>query len=91
MQFDKSVDQKKFRDYLLRLRALHPFRRIVLLLDNLSSHRTKMIRKKFLELNYGVVFNVPYSPQLNAIEYVFSMVKAHYKRLKLDQLMNGGN
>ena len=60
MQFEKSVNQKKFRDYLLKLRNLYPFRRIALVLDNLMVHKTNMIKKKYEELNIETIFNVPY-------------------------------
>ena len=36
--------------------------------------------KKYEELNIIPIFNVPYCPQFNGIESVFSMIKATYKK-----------
>ena len=35
------------------------------------------------------IFNVPYSPDFNGIETYFSLLKAEYKSLLLERLMNG--
>ena len=37
------------------------------------------------------VWNVPYAPDLNAIEYVFSMLKRNFKKAKLNTMMNDLN
>ena len=57
-------------------------------MDNLQVHKTKAVKKKLEELNFEVIWNVPYKPELNAIEYVFSMVKRNYKRMKLNSYVN---
>ena len=43
------------------------------------------------ELDFRVVFNLSYSPDFNPIETLFSKVKLKYLKLRLDQLVAGGN
>ncbi len=38
-------------------------------------------------LNINMIYNIPCEPDLNAIENYFSAFKAHYKKLRLDQMM----
>ena len=85
------MDTKKFCQALVALRQKHPFRRMALLMDNLIVHKTKRVQAKLKELQFQVIYNAPYQPELNAIEYVFSMVKRNYKKMKLEELMNQGN
>jgi len=49
-------------------------------MDNMRVHRSKLASKKYEVLKITPIFNVPYSPQFNGIEAVFSMVKASYKK-----------
>ena len=51
-------------------------------------HKTQEARAAYLQYNITPVFNVPYSPQFNGIEYYWSLVKNHYKRLLLYHLMH---
>lgn len=43
------------------------------------------MKKKFHELNIIPIFNIPYSPDFNGIESYFSLVKAGYKNLWMQQ------
>ena len=43
----------------------------------------------FEKLNITEIFNVPYCPQFNGIESYFSLVKAQYKKLLLQQVIKG--
>ena len=58
-------------------------------MDNLSVHRAPAIIQQMEELDIPYIFNVPYSPQFNPIEYCFSKIKGNYKRKKLNMLLNG--
>ena len=91
MLFEKSVNQIKFKEFLLKLWQKYPFRKIAIVMDNLQVHKTKAVRKKMTELAIEQVWNVPYSPEFNAIEHVFSMVKRNYKRMKLHDYANEVN
>ena len=43
------------------------------------------------ELEFRYIFNLSYSPDFNPIETVFSKVKLHYLKLRLEQLVANGN
>ena len=45
---------------------------MALFMDNLIVHKTKKVKAKYKELQYEVVYNLPYSPDFNAIELVFA-------------------
>ena len=56
-------------------------KKIVLMMDNAKVHHSKEYMKKFQ--NYcNIIYNAPYTPQLNAIEFMFSRLKADVKKLK---------
>ncbi|CAG9321969.1 unnamed protein product [Blepharisma stoltei] len=56
-----------------------------LFMDNASAHKTKMI-KDFCELEgITVLCNAPMTPQLNPIEYIFSMFKNNLRRLPMSE------
>jgi transposase len=63
---------------------------VVLFMDNASIHKTKNFMQKF-SLYYTVVYNAPYTPQFNPIEFAFSKIKflAQKKKSKNEkELMN---
>ena len=41
-------------------------------------------------LGFKYVFAPPYSPDYNPIEFVFSMLKSKYRKLRIHNLVNGG-
>lgn len=61
---------------------------IILFVDNLAVHKTKDARAVYTKLNITPLFNVAYSPEFNGIEYYWSLVKQHYKKLLLYHLMH---
>ena len=91
MAFEKSVDTKKFCQFLTRLRKKYPERRFCALQDNLNVHRSKQATKLMEDLDIPVVWNAPYSPQFNAVEYIIGVIKQNYKKNKLNKILNGTN
>ena len=55
-----------------------------LLLDNVRFHHTASVASIAKKMSHSLYFTPPYSPEFNPIEYVFSSVKAHYRRLTCD-------
>lgn len=84
-----AIDQGSFARFLRQLRQKNSSTRVCVFLDNLAVHRTKRIQELYKQLDMKVIFNVPYSPQYNPIEIVFSIVKGHYKKRRLNYLANG--
>ena len=58
-------------------------------MDNLRVHTSPEVSMKMIELQFEKVFNVPYQPDYNPAESCLSKVKNHYKRQKLNKLVNG--
>ena len=46
MNFDRSVNAKKFIKYLVKLRNIHPDKKLVIYMDRLSVHRSKIVLNK---------------------------------------------
>ena len=73
--FDNSVNVQKFKQYLRELRDQNGQDKIALFLDNLSAHRSEKSKVEGSKLGFRFIFNVPYSPEYNPIEFVFSKLK----------------
>jgi transposase len=54
----------------------------VVILDNLSSHKSERAKAILKERGAWFVFLPPYSPDLNPIEMAFAKLKAHLRRIK---------
>ena len=54
-------------------------RKIVLMMDNAKIHHSKDYMVKFQKYT-NVIYNSPYTPQLNAIEFLFSRLKSDVKK-----------
>ena len=78
-----SMNTEKYHDFLQnkvipKLESNHTH----LLMDNVSFHKTKKIKRLLENENKKAIYTVPYTPDLNPIENVFSVVK-HYVRKKV--------
>lgn len=56
-------------------------RKLILFMDNASIHKSKDYMKK-LEKFYNILYNAPYTPQLNPIEFSFSKIKHNVRKLR---------
>jgi len=54
----------------------------VVIMDNLSSHKTQAVRKVFRSIGAYVFYLPPYSPDLNPIEQVFAKLKRLLRKAK---------
>lgn len=63
-----------------------------LIMDNVSFHKSQMIKNTSKDKNYNLLFIPPYTPECNPIENVFSVVKNSYRKrntnLSLSQIEN---
>ena len=78
--YDRSVDTEKFMEYLDELHKKNKQDSIALFADNLSVHKSLLVREKLDELGIKMVFNVPYQPDYNPAESCLSKIKNYYKR-----------
>ena len=77
-----------FADYLDNLYEDNKHIKIALFMDNASSHKTYDIKMKLKELEIEPIYSVPQQLDFNPTESCFSKIKNHYKRKKLNMLMN---
>ena len=77
-EFLSDSTQKSIEDFVEKIReANSEYPAIIVILDNFSSHKTKMVRKMAIELDIELVFLPPYSPDLNPIGFIRKTVKHH--------------
>ena len=75
-------------DYLDGLYIANKHTKIALFMNNASSHKTINVKMKLQELEIEPIYNVPYQPDYNPTESCFSKIKNHYKRNKVNMLLN---
>ena len=84
--FEQSVNVDKFIEYLDGLRAANGEEKICIFMDNLSAHTSERSKQHMRDLGFRYIYNVPYSPDYNPIEFVFSMVKRNFRSLRAKKL-----
>ena len=57
-------------------------------MDNMRVHHSRKVKEFMLENDILAIFNTPYSPELNPIEQLWSLVKSEFKKEKLKLLIN---
>ena len=79
---EQSVNIEKFIDYLKQIKEANKDDKICLFMDNLSSHTSDRSKQAMRDNDIRWVYNVPYEPRFNPIEFVFSQVKRNFKALR---------
>ena len=82
MCFKDSINVSKFKILIDELRSRYLYDDICIYFDNLSVHRSNLVRERLDELSIPYIFNPPYSPEFNGIESVFSIAKAQIKKIR---------
>ena len=75
MLLDGPMNSVTFKAYIEQVLAKETRPGDLVILDNLSSHKTAEVRRTFADRGIRVLFLPPYSPDLNPIENVFSKLK----------------
>ena len=83
-----SINKAKFKTFLEDLRARYPFDDILLVMDNLSIHRSNNIKERMEELGFKYAYTPAYSPTYNGIEEVINMGKQRIKKQRLEGVLN---
>ena len=68
MMWANSVNTVKYHAFIRRLRAMHPFRRICLYMDNIGFHKSHATQEIYQQCRFEIVYNPAYSPFGNPIE-----------------------
>ena len=77
--YKKSVNVEKCLDWILKLTAENPDKKLCLFWDNLSVHHSKRVLARLDELGVQYIFNLPFSPRYNGVEGCFSKIKQSFK------------
>jgi transposase len=75
--YEKSVNGTKFFDYITSFQVPD---NVHVILDNCSVHKTNIFKEYVNQTKLNVLYNVPYSPETNPIEMVFSQIKSFVKK-----------
>jgi hypothetical protein len=59
---DKSIKSEEYIEFLRQLRTIYPEDRLVLFLDNLQIHKSRVVVPAYAELDIHTIFCAPYSP-----------------------------
>ena len=89
VQYERSVNKHRFDDFLGKLKQKRGDQKSLLVLDNLSVHTCGFSQTRMAHHGFKWLFTVPNLPDGNAIEFVFSMAKRSYKKMKLQQIAGG--
>ncbi len=80
----QSTNQSDFVEFLRQLRGSfieeYSTAKITLVLDNHRAHHTKNTQQFCEQHNIELLFQPPYSPEFNSIEYLWSVVKRRFKK-----------
>ena len=76
-----AVDGKAFESYIEHFLAPKLKRGQILVMDNLSVHKSKQVRRLIEEAGATLLFLPPYSPDMNPIEGAFSKVKSVLRKV----------
>ena len=63
--FNNSIDGRKFKIFLDNLRSKYLYDDILLMMDNLSLHKSNEMKKRMDELGFRYTFTPVYSPDYN--------------------------
>lgn len=82
MIFDGTLNKVTFAEYIKRHLKLTLSQEDVVLLDNSSVHKSKLVRDTLTECGIRYLFLPPYSPDFNPIELLWARMKTELRRLK---------
>ena len=82
MVFEGTLNKELFAYYLRFHLAPILKKDEILVMDNSSVHKSKLVMETIAELGLNVLFLPPYSPDFNPIELLWSKIKSILKKLK---------
>lgn len=84
IDFKDHSRKEDINEFLKLIRAVNPYGRIMIVLDNFRSHHSKLVNETSGKLNIDLVFLPPYSPDLNPIEFIWKSIKRELSRLFIE-------
>lgn len=77
---DGPINRKAFETYVETQLAPTLSKGDVVIMDNLSSHKSERAEQSVRDRGAWILFLPPYSPDMNPIEMAFSKLKAHLRK-----------
>lgn len=78
---DESIFLKFMKNLKNKLEKINIYN-FVVILDNLSCHKTQLLKNFYIEEKINVIFNAPYHSDFNCIEFFFRILKKRlYEKL----------
>jgi len=62
-------------EFLQRIRSRNPGKHIIIIIDNFSSHISKITRRYAESIGIRLLFLPPYSPHINPIELIWKSIR----------------
>ena len=78
---EPNINKNSFTSFFERMLQCKPDHCKVVVMDNISFHKSKEVYELATKYDVRIVHTPPYSPQFNPIELVFSMVKRKFKAM----------
>jgi len=82
MSVEGAVDSKAFESYIEYFLAPRLERGQIVVMDNLSSHKSKRVQQLLEDAGCELLFLPPYSPDMNPIEEAFSKLKSILRKVQ---------
>jgi transposase len=82
MSVERAVDGRAFENYIEHFLAPTLERGQIVVMDNLSVHKSKRVEQMIEEAGAALLFLPAYSPDLNPIEEAFSKVKGILRKVQ---------
>lgn len=81
-----GLDFKNFIEELIMILSNNANTKYHLLMDNARIHHSKIVKNYIVSKNYNTLYNVPYSPEYNPIEQLFSKLKGYVKKYNTNHI-----
>ena len=81
LEYTGNTDHKLFEQWFVQMLLPLLLAGSVIILDNASFHRKKVLRALAEEAGMSIIFLPPYSPDLNPIEKFWAWLKRHLKKI----------
>lgn len=78
--YDGALDGERFTDFVVNRLVPKLSKDDVVVMDNASIHKVEGVREAIEGVGAKLVYLPPYSPDLNPIELVWSLLKQHLKK-----------
>jgi len=83
-----SANADDFKKFITEINKKYNLKNKYLLLDNARIHHAKIVKSLINEIKSTLLFNVPYCPEYNPIEMVFSKMKLLIRQKNNNYLTN---